>query len=103
MTTCPCGAPIPRTGKPGRPAKYCPACAPSHSHHARLPRPEWVPSDGYGPNGRTPKQARIEARPFACTSCWAVAGEDCRTADGVVTVFPHAARARLANPVASPS
>ena len=96
VTLCPCGAPVPRTGKPGRPPKYCPACAPAHSHKARLSRPQWVPADGYGPNGRTPKQARIEARPFACTSCGALPEDDCLTADGVRCLLPHAARDRLA-------
>lgn len=40
-------------------------------------------------NGRTPAQARIEARPYACESCGAPEGEDCRTAGGRLATWPH--------------
>jgi hypothetical protein len=40
-------------------------------------------------NERTPAQARIEARPYACESCGAPEGEDCRTAGGRLATWPH--------------
>jgi hypothetical protein len=60
----------------------------------------WKPGDPYGPKGRTPTQAHMEAWPVPCDVCGAEPGQDCTNTYGAHigarSNWPHVARDRAA-------